>query len=1005
MRTHGRGGDKASRARYKDGLATFTSDSPISMSFAPTQSASGSGRPNGRSAALRGAIEQLFTAQDAASVMDVSELLLASLHITGRLRWRLHGDSWAADPGWRQLDLADDPQGLRALSLESPATPVDEVQHDDLAWLGRIISSRLRQLAETARLYEAISRLALAERLQRALYAIAEQAGADHNMPDMMRSLHAIVGSLMYAENFYIVLYDEAHDSVRFPYYVDTVDGEPPAPDADVPLQEMQYSLTWNLLKGGQPIMGSIDELAQLLQGRLVPIGPNCEHWLGVPLLRDGRVVGGIVMQSYRDDTRYTQNDRELLTYVAQHVQTALERRAAHAELERRVTDRTAALREANRVLRQQVLQRQRGERLQAALFRIAEMASAPESLEGFYAAVHRIISGLLYARNFYIALVDEGGQQLSFPYSVDDVDAVRPPRSHGRGATEYVLRHGKPLLADAAEIDRLVAVGEISQFGSRSICWLGVPLVWNERVMGVLALQSYTPEHTYTARDQELLTFVSYHIANALQRKHTTESLKHAYASLERRVDERTRALALANRDLREQIAERERVERRLKYETLHDSLTGLPNRTLLLQRLEHALNQYKADAQKAFAVLFIDLDRFKVINDSVGHLVGDDLLFQVGGRIRACLKTRDLVARLGGDEFAVLLDGISAPDMPMQIAERIISELQVPFRLGIKEIFTSASIGIALPAEHYQQPEELLRDADAAMYSAKDDGRHRAALFDDRLRHEALSLLEMEGDLRRALSRNEFVPYFQPVVAIEDGRIVGYEALLRWNHPERGLLAPGDFLIIAEESGVSENIDWQIFEQVFSQTLALTHGEGFISINVSGRHFRLADLDERLLAAMERHALPAHCIRIEVTERALLENPPQVKRILENLRNKGVMISLDDFGTGYSSLSYLHRYPIQTLKIDRSFITELPATGPIEDGHQGLAVVRGIQVLADSLQMQVIAEGIEEEYQREALLRIGTRFAQGFLFSTAQPASRWLSPEAPTQLPMATA
>ena len=972
------------------------------MSFAPTQSASGNGLTGGHSDALHEAVEQLFAAVDAAGVMEASERLLVSLGIAGRLRWRLHGDSWAPDPGWQQSDLAEDPQGLRVLLLERADLTTDEDHHGSIEWLGRIVSTRLRQLAETARLYEAISRLALAERLQRALYAIAEQAGADHNMPDMMRSLHAIVGSLMYAENFYIVLYDEAGDTVRFPYYVDTMDEDPPAPDTDVPLQDMQYSLTWNLLKGGQPIMGSIDELAQLLQGRLVPIGPNCEHWLGVPLLRDGRVVGGIVMQSYRDDTRYTQNDRELLTYVAQHVQTALERRAAHAELERRVTDRTAALREANRVLRQQVLQRQRGERLQAALFRIAEMASAPESLDGFYAAVHRIISGLLYARNFYIALLDDDGRQLTFPYSVDEIDPVRPPRSHGRGATEYVLRHGRPLLADPAEIDRLVEIGEISQFGARSVCWLGVPLVWNERVMGVLALQSYTAEHTYTARDQELLTFVSYHIANALQRKHTAESLKQAYASLERRVDERTRALALANRDLREQIAERERVERRLKYETLHDSLTGLPNRTLLLQRLGHALTQYKADPQKNFAVLFIDLDRFKVINDSVGHLVGDDLLFQVGGRIRACLKTRDLVARLGGDEFAVLLDGITDANMPVQIADRIIRELQTPFRLGIKEIFTSASIGIALPAPHYQQPEELLRDADAAMYSAKDEGRHRSAMFDDRLRHEALSLLEMEGDLRRALSRNEFVPFFQPVVAIEDGRIVGYEALLRWNHPERGLLAPGDFLIVAEESGCSESIDWQIFEQVFAQTLALTQGEGFISINVSGRHFRVADLDERLLAAMERHGVPSRCIRIEVTERALLENPPQVKRILENLRAHGIMISLDDFGTGYSSLSYLHQYPIQTLKIDRSFITELPRTAPIEDGHQGLAVVRGIQVLADSLQMQVIAEGIEEEYQREALLRIGTRYAQGFLFSTAQPASRWLGADAPRRLPL---
>ncbi|OZB59485.1 MAG: bifunctional diguanylate cyclase/phosphodiesterase [Lysobacterales bacterium 14-68-21] len=970
------------------------------MSFVPTQSASGSGRTGSGQLALHGAVERLFSVTDAAGVVDVCERLLASLGITGRLRWRLHGDSWTPDPGVRQIDLADDPQGLRTLILECPAMPLPAALEAELAWLGRVVSSRLRQLAETSRLYEAISRLAMAERLQRALYAIAEQAGSDHAMPDMMRALHGIVGSLMYAENFYIVLYDETSESVRFPYYVDTMDQDPPSPDESMPLKEMEYSLTWNLLKGGQPIMGSIEEVSQQLPGRLIPIGPNCEHWLGVPLLREGRVVGGIVMQSYRSDTRYTQNDRELLSYVAQHVQTALERRAAHAELERRVADRTAALREANRVLRQQVLQRQRGERLQAALFRIAEMASAPESLEGFYAAVHRIISGLIYARNFYIALLDEDGKQISFPYSVDEVDAVRPPRSHGRGATEYVLRHGKPLLADPAEVDRLVSIGEISQFGARSVCWLGVPLVWNDRVMGVLAVQSYTPEHTYTARDQELLTFVSYHIANALQRKHTNESLKQAYASLERRVDERTRALALANRDLREQIAERERVERRLKYETLHDSLTGLPNRTLLLQRLDHALNQYKADPQRLFAVLFIDLDRFKVINDSVGHLVGDDLLFQVGGRIRGCLKTRDLVARLGGDEFAVLLDGITEPAMAVQIAERIITQLQAPFRLGIKEIFTSASVGIALPAPHYQQPEELLRDADAAMYSAKDDGRHRAALFDDRLRYEALSLLEMEGDLRRGLSRNEFEPYCQPVVAIADGSIVGFEALLRWNHPDRGLLSPGDFLIVAEESGCAENIDWQIFEQVFAQTLALTRGEGFISINVSGRHFRLADLDQRLLAAMERHGVPTQCIRIEVTERALLENPPQVKRILESLRLQGVRISLDDFGTGYSSLSYLHQYPIQTLKIDRSFITELPRDLAELEENQGLAVVRGIQVLADSLKMQVIAEGIEEEHQREALLRIGIRYAQGFLFSRAQPASHWLGPDAPARL-----
>jgi diguanylate cyclase (GGDEF)-like protein len=956
------------------------------MSSLPDKLNASPAPPETLRAELRDAMERLFRAVDADSVLETCQAALDQLRVQGKLRW-LPTETGERVPAPGRLNLARDPHSLQTLVLVCDPTQLDEGLTAELGWLGRLAGTRLRQLSETGRLYEAISRLAMAERLQRALYAIAELAGSAHNVTEMMQSLHAIVGMLMYAENFYIFLYDAATDSVRFPYYVDTVDPKPPAPDENYPMQDMRHSLTWNLLQGGQPIMGSVDELARQLEGRFILVGPPCEHWLGVPLLRGNQVVGGIAVQTYRADTHYTHHDRDLLSYVAQHVQTALERREAHAELERRVADRTAALRATNRVLRQQVLQRQRGERLQSALFRIAELASAPESQQNFYAAVHRVVGGLIYARNFYIALLDESGENITFPYSVDEIETARVPRQISAGATEYVLKHGKPLLADRQLFDQLVLNGECTQMGAKSVCWLGVPLVWDDKVMGVLAVQSYSPKHIYDARDQELLTFVSYHIANALQRKQTSESLKQAYVNLERRVTERTRALALANRDLREQIAERERVERRLMYETLHDSLTGLPNRTLLLQRLGQALQAYHADPNKLFAVLFIDLDRFKVINDSVGHLIGDDLLFQAGSRIRACLKTRDLVARLGGDEFAVLLEGISEASKASVIAERIIAELHVPFRLGIKEIFTSASIGIALPGPHYQQPEELLRDADAAMYRAKDEGRHRAAVFDDRLRREVLSLLEMEGDLRRALSRNEFVPFYQPIVGLDDGRTVGYEALLRWRHPDRGLLCPGDFLAVAEENGSAENIDWQIFEQVASQISVLAGPLGFVSLNVSGRHFRQPDLDERILNLLRAHRVNPRSLRIEVTERTLLENPSQVKRILDNLRRHGVGIALDDFGTGYSSLSYLHQYPIETLKIDRSFITELARSG-----SHSQPVVRAIQVLADSLQMQVIAEGIEEEAQRQTLQHIGCRYGQGFLFARPQAAEVWL-------------
>ena len=893
----------------------------------------------------------------------------------------------------RSADATPDDRVLRVplqCDHQLELLPAPALAGDDhlLEAAARLIELRLGALSQHQELTASVLRLEEAERLQRALYAIADQASANQDVNQTLRALHRIVADLMYAENFYIVLYDSQRDTIRFAYFADVADPDPPDPNLDQPMDEISYGPTWYLIRNGEPLMGTLQEITAHVGGPYRGTGPDPVDWLGVPLLRGDQVVGGVVVQSYTESARYSERDKALLIYVAQHIQTALERRFAHAELERRVDERTEALREANRVLQQQVLERQRGERLQAALFRIVELTNTTESIDDFYAAVHRVVGGLLYARNFYIALLSEDQNELAFPYSVDERDPERHARKLGKGLTEYVLTHGTALLANAEDIAQMHERGDIVQTGHRSICWLGVPLVCAERTVGALVVQSYSPEHRYSLRDQELLTFVSYHIANALERVRAAESLKAAYAGLERRVGERTRALALANRDLREQIAERERVEARLKYETLHDSLTGLPNRSLLMQRLEQALEQYHADPARLFAVLFLDLDRFKVINDSVGHLIGDDLLFQAGGRVRACLKSQDVVARLGGDEFGVLLEDIGDAESACQVAERIINELNSPFRLAAKELFTSTSIGIAVAAPQYRRPEELLRDADSAMYRAKAEGRHRYALFDEGLRQQALTLLEVENDLRRGLTRGEFEPHYQPIVRLPGGEIIGYEALMRWRHPQRGLLLPGEFLTVAEESGLSEAIDWQIFEQVFGHGPALTAEGRFVSINLSGRHFRGEDLDRRLLGLLARYGLPAHRLRIEVTERALLENPPDVKRLLQTLRSHGISVALDDFGTGYSSLSYVHQYPLQALKIDQSFVASLT------EGDTGgsVAVVRAILALADTLSLQVIAEGIETEVQRDVLCKLGCECGQGFLFARAQPVETWL-------------
>ena len=874
----------------------------------------------------------------------------------------------------REILLVTAPDGRGSLALLKAA--------------GDLIEARIEALGKQIALAESVEHLGRSERLQRALYAIADQASSAGDDPTtMFQELHSIVSSLMYAENFYIALYNAARDSVRFAYYADVADPSIPDPHDDMSMAEILHGPTWYVLHEGKPLMGSPELISQGISGPFHMTGAICKDWLGVPLLRGTDVVGCVVVQSYDNAHHFSEQDKTLLIYVAQHIQTALERRLAHAELEHRVSERTVEL-------QQQVLERQRGERLQAALFRIAELASTTDSIETFYATVHHVVGDLLDARNFYIALLSEDGCELTFPYLVDERDDQHLPRKLADGLTEYVMRRGKTLLVDSAEVSRLHAAGEVAQHGPKSECWLGVPLVCSERTVGVLVVQSYSPERRYTPRDQELLTFVSYHIANALERIRAAESLRQAYADLERRVDERTGALGLANRDLRAEIAERERVEARLIHETLHDPLTGLPNRTQLTQRLAHALTHYRADPAKGFAVLFMDLDRFKVINDSVGHLLGDDLLFEVGKRISACLKPTDMVARLGGDEFSVLLEGVADADKASHIAGRIIHALNAPFLLASKEIFTSTSIGIALAAPHYQGPDELLRDADSAMYRAKAEGRHRCVVFDDDLRKEAVSLLEVENDLRRGLKRNEFVPYYQPIVNLDTGNVVGYEALMRWRHPRRGIVLPGEFLSVAEDTGMSEAMDWQIFTQACRDANALAgSGDAFVSINLSARHFRDPKLDQRLLGLLAEYAAPASRFRIEVTERALLEDTAMVKRVLQIFRHAGIGISLDDFGTGYSSLSYLHQYPLQMLKIDRSFVADLAK----DDESSGVAVIRAILAMADALSMQVVAEGVETATQRDQLRKLGCHYVQGFLYSKAQPLDTWIGGVAP--------
>ncbi len=429
--------------------------------------------------------------------------------------------------------------------------------------------------------------------------------------------------------------------------------------------------------------------------------------------------------------------------------------------------------------------------------------------------------------------------------------------------------------------------------------------------------------------------------------------------------------------------ITEYRLIQEQILHDALHDAMTGLPNRILMMDRLGQAIQRAKRRNSYLFAVLFLDLDRFKVLNDSLGHLVGDQLLIGIAQRLVRCLRAEDTIARLGGDEFAILLDEVGSMEFACQVAERILTELRRPFVLEGHEIFTGVSIGIAFNNQDHLQPEDLLRDADTAMYRAKSLGKDRYEVFSTAMRVEALALLQLETELRRAVERQEFVVYYQPIIDLAAACICGFETLIRWQHPERGIISPAEFMDVAEETGLILPMSWWVLETACQQ---MQHWSGqfpqaldlSISVNLTGQHFVQADLVSRLDRILAETGFAPNRLRLEVTETILMENTELAVQALEALRARGIQIYMDDFGTGYSSLSYLHRFPIDTLKIDRCFISPL-----LHHDIQGGGIVQTILTLAKSLHLNVVAEGVETEVQCQALQRMGCAYAQGYLFS----------------------
>jgi diguanylate cyclase (GGDEF)-like protein len=454
--------------------------------------------------------------------------------------------------------------------------------------------------------------------------------------------------------------------------------------------------------------------------------------------------------------------------------------------------------------------------------------------------------------------------------------------------------------------------------------------------------------------------------------------------AELENRVQERTWELKKTLHKLQQEMNQRQQLQNKLLEIVLHDSLTGLPNRVLFLKRLEQALNRAKQESNYRFAVLFLDCDRFKIVNDSLGHLVGDELLIAITSRLQESLSPFDTLARFGGDEFAILLENITDINIAIEVAESILEKLSLAFKLSRYEVFINASIGINWGNNNYEKPEYVLRDADTAMYRAKALGKGRYHVFYPAMHQEVIQVLELENDLRRALERHEFVVHYQPIICLNTGKLAGFEALIRWQHPTKGLVYPTAFIPVAEEIGLINVINFWVLESACQTLRILQNHPHFtnnlnISVNLSPRLFTLTNFIANVDQIIDLTKINPTNLELEITENLLMDKSDNIKTTLDELKERKIKLVMDDFGTGYSSLSYLHNFPLNTLKIDKSFVQLM------QENQENLGLVPAIIGIAHSMEMRVIAEGIETEYQLSQLKKLKCDFAQGHFFSTA--------------------
>jgi diguanylate cyclase (GGDEF)-like protein len=844
--------------------------------------------------------------------------------------------------------------------------------------IGELTESELRELIP--QLQSLTEKYKRSELIQKSLYRISELSSSLDNFDSLYSEIHQIVAEFMTADNFFVAFYEAKAEKIQFAYFVDERDEEVVQ---TISYEKVKHGITGHILKSGKTLVLTKENIDQLIaEFGLKILGSPPVDLIGVPLLRGDQVIGAMVVQSYADNVRYDAEDLEILVFISRHIVTAIDRLQHREYTEALIEDRTQQLVEINSTLEEELKERERMENLQKALFEISELStSMDDNIISFYTKLHGILTELINAKNCYIAVLDEKHENLLFPYFVGRDEDFNSTRKLTRGLTEYVIRSAEPLLVDSVKILALVESGEIERkFVVRMIedanSWMGAPLSVDGEVQGVIAVQTYGEGEDYTETDLSLLQYVSHHISVALERRQAANELLKYNAQLSDKVQERTAELNKTNESLKRQIDQRKEVELKLIHDAHHDGLTNLPNRVMFNSRLELAIASKQRYKDHSFALLFIDLDRFKTINDTLGHHAGDEFLIEVSKRIGACKRSHDLLARLGGDEFVVLLDNFQNLDDVEAIAQRIVESVSSPFIIDDKEIYSGASIGIAEITEAYTDAEDALRDADAAMYQAKSLGRNRYVVFDMSMRNQLMAEIDDERAYRKAFKAGDFACAMQAVKNIDDNAILYYECTIAWpGHPKCS--RSESFWGLADKCGLTYEVNKQLMQEAFrvlhTWRLDPEMKNTKLGVSLTVEHLLHKSSFEDLVHQIEISEINSELLVIELTESALSRFPKYLPSIIEKLQSLGVTLVLDNFGGQSGSLNHLFRYDFDFIKLNENLVNSFS----MSDKYHKL--VSSIVLIANQMGIGVIGAGVNDEMILHDLVEVGCHFAQG--------------------------